>query len=144
MCCRIAGLAVVDRLKTEVITAAITHYQHIALLQARRHIIKRVINRNRMKHPDQVKVGTLMLVKRSSHNNNNNNDNDNVNINKLTVLSAAAAGILSNVSTSQQPDESTSMAGKICYCDSWLFSFLIFPPTRNRTHLSFLSLSSAA
>ena len=59
---RIAGLAVVDRLKTEVITAAITHYQHIALLQARRHIIKRVINRHRMKHPEAPQVDFVLLV----------------------------------------------------------------------------------
>ena len=56
--CRLAGLAVVDRLKSEIITAGITHYQHIALLQARRHILKRVMNRHKMKHPDEPKVHT--------------------------------------------------------------------------------------
>lgn len=53
---RLAALYIVDRLKSEVITSAITHYQHIAVLQARRHIIKRILNRQKVKHPQQIKV----------------------------------------------------------------------------------------
>ena len=52
---------VVDRLKTEVITSAITHFQHVAVLQSRRHIVKRIINRHKVKHPDQPKVRMLLL-----------------------------------------------------------------------------------
>ena len=54
--CRLAALYIVDRLKSEVITSAITHYQHIAVLQARRNIIKRILNRQKVKHPDHHKV----------------------------------------------------------------------------------------
>ena len=53
---RLAALYIVERLKSEVITSAITHYQHIAVLQARRQIIKRILNRQKVKHPDQHKV----------------------------------------------------------------------------------------
>lgn len=55
-CHRMAALFVVDRLKSEVITSAITHYQHVAVRQARRHIIKRIINRHKVKKPDDRKV----------------------------------------------------------------------------------------
>ena len=55
-CCRLAALFVVDRLKSEVITSAITHYQHVAVRQARRHIIKRIINRHKVKKPNDRKV----------------------------------------------------------------------------------------
>lgn len=54
--CRMAALFVVDRLKSEVITSAITHYQHVAVRQARRHIIKRIINRHKVKKPSERKV----------------------------------------------------------------------------------------
>lgn len=60
--CRVAALYTVDRLKSEVITSAITHYQHIAVLQARHHIIKRILNRQKVKHPDRHKVGCLFPV----------------------------------------------------------------------------------
>ena len=56
---RLAALFVVDRLKSEVITSAITHYQHIAVLQARRQIVKRILNRQKVKHPQQIKVRGL-------------------------------------------------------------------------------------
>ena len=56
ICCRLAALYIVDRLKSEVITSAITHYQYIAVLQARRNIIKRIMNRQKVKHPDHHKV----------------------------------------------------------------------------------------
>ena len=55
-CHRLAALFVVDRLKSEVITSAITQYQHVAVLQARRHILKRIINRHKVKKPDERKV----------------------------------------------------------------------------------------
>jgi len=56
LCHRLAALFVVDRLKSEVVTSAITHYQHVAVLQARRHILKRIINRHKVKKPDERKV----------------------------------------------------------------------------------------
>jgi len=56
LCHRLAALFVVDRLKSEVITSGITHYQHVAVLQARRHILKRIINRHKVKKPDERKV----------------------------------------------------------------------------------------
>ena len=59
---RLAALFVVDRLKSEVITSAITHYQHVAVLQARRHILKRIINRHKVKKPDERKVCPQALL----------------------------------------------------------------------------------
>ena len=56
ICCRLAALYIVDRLKSEVITSAITHYQYNAVLQARRNIIKRILNLQKVKHHDQRKV----------------------------------------------------------------------------------------
>ena len=60
--CRMAALFVVDRLKSEVITSAITHYQHVAVRQARRHIIKRIINRHKVKKPNERKVSNHNLM----------------------------------------------------------------------------------
>ncbi|DBA77107.1 hypothetical protein WJX77_005031 [Trebouxia sp. C0004] len=57
---RLAALFVVDRLKSEVVTSAITHYQHVAVLQARRHILKRIINRHKVKKPDERKSVALL------------------------------------------------------------------------------------
>ncbi|KAL3155128.1 Son of sevenless 1, variant 2 [Trebouxia sp. C0009 RCD-2024] len=57
---RVAALYTVDRLKSEVITSAITHYQHIAVLQARHHIIKRILNRQKVKHPDRHKTARVL------------------------------------------------------------------------------------
>ncbi len=68
-CHRLAALFVVDRLKSEVITSAITYYQHVAVLQARRHILKRIINRHKVKKPDERKVcphNLLQMTARSS------------------------------------------------------------------------------
>ncbi|KAL3141541.1 Son of sevenless 1, variant 2 [Trebouxia sp. C0010 RCD-2024] len=63
---RVAALYTVDRLKSEVITSAITHYQHIAVLQARHHIIKRILNRQKVKHPDHHKTARVLWEQNKS------------------------------------------------------------------------------
>ena len=40
--CRVAALFVVDRLKSEVVAAAVTHYQALALHKTRRRALKRL------------------------------------------------------------------------------------------------------
>ena len=59
--CRVAALFVVDRLKSEVVAAAVTHYQALALHKTRRRALKRLAGKYNADCPTN-KVSHLFSV----------------------------------------------------------------------------------
>ena len=43
--CRLAALFILERVKSEVVTAAVTHYQAIALAKTRRRALRRLLKK---------------------------------------------------------------------------------------------------
>lgn len=64
-CCRLSGLYVLERLKSEVIACAVTHYQHLAVQQTRTQTLRRLAAREkRHNNAGPFEVGCTELQSR--------------------------------------------------------------------------------